>query len=236
MSINSLTNLSNSSTLFDKIIEFEKRYVHTLLHLSFPNTPEENGYYYLNGISGQDTAFPLLKFSNSKWDNLRVGVDSSVEINCKWPATGLFNHKGGVFLFTRFPQRQWKRGICSGNSGLSNVANVLLRYGVQHTDITAPYLDSALNSDASLTLVEAIDWNRKNLTALGTTLTKEFALLKTPRRVSNEEYLLVRKTNPCALVYPETQTVSVYYEYLYQEIADLVRKEETLWKMELCHP
>lgn len=229
MSINSLTNLTNSIPLFDKIVEFEKRYTQTYLYLKFLNTPQENGYYWLEKILNQDSKFPLLKFSNETWDNLQIGIDSETEIECIWPESGLFNHNGDVYNFTRFPQRQWKRGICTHNCYIISANNNLLYDYDSVAKLNTNILNSTLLPQPILSLSTAIGYHKNNPEATGITLTKEFALLKSPFLLEHENYLLVRKNNPCAIVYPATQTIEIKFEYLKQEILDLLKNEPYKW-------
>ena len=90
-------------------------------------------------------------------------------------------------------------------------------------------LNSTLLPQPILSLSTAIRYHKNNPEATGIALTKEFALLKSPFLLEHENYLLVRKNNPCAIVYPATQTIEIKFEYLKQEILDLLKNEPYKW-------
>lgn len=228
MSLNSLTNLSNSTDLFERILEFEKRYIESYLYLSFLDTPQENGYYFLQRIQDKECKNPFLIFNNHKWDNLRVGIDTSVSIECKWPEIKLFNHKNNVYSFTRFPQRQWKRGIASSNTFIKKVVDTLFGIGDSNYFHTEE-LNSTLKPFEVTNIQDAVYWNKIFPNSCGIAFNSNFALFKSPITKEEENYLLVRNSNPCALVYPELKLIEVKYEYLEQEIIDLIKQEGSQW-------
>lgn len=231
MSLNSLTELTNSFSTFDKILEFEKRYVQSYLYLVFPNSPFDSGFYYLKQIIDKESNKPRLEFYNHNWDGIIVTPDSDVEIQVVWPEVGLFNFENTVFFFRRFPQRQWKRGICTENT---HITKLLIHYPYNNIGISPQILESTLLSTVCNNIESAIMLlNTTNV--FGTAINKTIAIFQPPFAKTPYEYLLVYNTTPCALVNNETKTITTKHPFLHQEIIDYSNsplERESKWKIQ----
>lgn len=230
MQLNTLTDYTNSFNLYSKILEFEKRYTDTFLYLSFKHTPTENGFYYLHEILNQESSTPQLRFSNSNWNKLLISHDSEIEIQPIFPQIGLFNFENKVYIFRRFPQRQWKRAPSASNSLIQPVLNILMGAYYAQQEISDLTLNAALADFEITSLTTACTFLNTHPKIEEIAFNENFALFLSPFKRNEFKYLLVYKTTPCALVNPDTYEIVCKNNYIYQEISDYLKTaRENLW-------
>jgi len=231
MSLESLTELTSSS-IFDKIIEFEKRYLETYLYLEFPNKVTESGFFYLSGVKNRDSTNPLLEFSNENW-NIVVSPLSDVIITARWPESGLFNYKNTIYIFNKIPQRQWKRGVSSGNSEIRNVgASLAQATGRIYYRLDSEILNAAVKEEYPKTIEDAC-FNLRYSNNIGLAFSREFSIFISPFKPGKDmnEFLLTRNETPVGLIFLGEKKIQIMNEFLQQEIKDLITTEGSLWKL-----
>lgn len=76
-----------------------------------------NTYVRLNGkiVFAKAVDEPYLYFVNADGMDLRIKVDTDQVVDGSFPKIGCITHRNQLGIFTRLPNRQFKKGICSDN-------------------------------------------------------------------------------------------------------------------------
>jgi len=101
----------------NEFAEFCKQYGETSIQVQ--ELPEDKKFFsvYVDGAAGPDN---LLQVRHTNRGLLRIAYPSKKYMwQLDLPTRGLFNYQNHVGLYYRMPKRQWKRGLCSGNSAIN---------------------------------------------------------------------------------------------------------------------
>ena len=99
--------------------DFRQRYEHTYIRVKFPNA-QQKMVFYVDAIQIADK-LPILTLNNEDVGAIKLNYDTEADLFFDSPPSGYFFHDDKVALyFSRVCQRQWKRGISSGNTRIGS--------------------------------------------------------------------------------------------------------------------
>lgn len=218
----------------NEFVEFTKQYDKTFIRVKFEGS-KAHQVVVIKGCVSDDENNPYIIVQNPVIGQCTVNwKESKQNIDYTFPKVGLFNHDSGFFMFHRFPDRQWKRGISSGNSHVSDplftVKNHLGRLGL------APYISSrvefqTLSSAFSGFYPKSIDEAIELLLAprqLGVALDGMFGITKSP--TDSPVWLLWKHLSVIGYIHPKEHQLEVVESTFQQEVSDfLKRQQEHTW-------
>jgi hypothetical protein len=146
------TNLTDMFNQDDIVAEMTKKYRDTWLKLTVNNKSflayykyYEAGYHYFKDEQGGD---------------IRLTMDTDIDINIFMPRRGLYNTKHGVVFFVRNPFRQYRRGISKDSASATRLYYILNGHEVynempQHIwDIAKKELQEPMSLDEGLQILK----------------------------------------------------------------------------------
>ena len=100
--------------------DFRRRYENTYIKVCVEQKGiEAVGFLYK--VSGDDDKFARMEIKTAEFGVIQTTFGSEeYQIKFESPPTGAFQHGSDSILFRRRPERQYTRGICSGNSILTH--------------------------------------------------------------------------------------------------------------------
>ena len=99
----------------DEFVEFDKQYRNTYIRVKYEKRPEKE-VVFIVACNAEEEGAKLISVKGAKTGNCILNwADSNQTFDYDFPPIGLFNFKDGMGLFFRFPDRQWKRGVSTGN-------------------------------------------------------------------------------------------------------------------------
>lgn len=103
------------------IQDFRRRYEGTFCWLEMEELTKET-LVRVTRVEDSASKGGVLHLDSSDFGTLTVNIASEgYALRFKYPPVGVFQHDADALQFTRRPQRQYARGICTGNSVLRNV-------------------------------------------------------------------------------------------------------------------
>jgi hypothetical protein len=113
--------------------DFRRRYENTYIKLC----AEQKGIEavgWLQRVRGDDDKFATLEIKTAEFGVIQTNFGSEeYQIKFEYPPMGCFQHGPDSLVFRRRPERQYTRGLCSGNSNLAACHSTLTGVGVSFT-------------------------------------------------------------------------------------------------------
>lgn len=103
--------MTNNEVLQD----FIRRYSGTFVFVVFPDSSEEN-LFHVDNIEPNEDKLATLSLSSPDYGKIIINYGTAHTLKFKYPKSGVYQHGTDACLFRRVPQKQYKHGICTGNS------------------------------------------------------------------------------------------------------------------------
>lgn len=136
------------SDKFD-VEDYHKRYSGTYLQFHDKNNDTLFTGYVHKIYSDENLWNAKVEYSVG---NFRTYTNKEIDIVEEVPAVGTINYNNGVIIATRYPERQWKRGICTDNFKISNPLYTVTKSAKKYPVLEYPIKEHKL----SLALADAI--------------------------------------------------------------------------------
>ena len=215
----------------NELEEFRKQYSETIIRLrekkagsSFlPVYVQQEGSHSPHHLCVNHSSFGQIQV---KWKS------ASYEFDAELPRRGLFNHKGAVGLFIRLPQRQWKRGLCTGTSKVEWITNSFRHDLNPVTQIHASLGDlSFVNSlyERPYRHWESVVADLMTFQAIEEALSPQFALTQSLFLGDEDVLLLWYEDQVVGEFYPNAPGIVVRQGVFGQEIQDFVKRQKIGW-------
>ncbi|MCI0558218.1 MAG: hypothetical protein MN733_06960 [Nitrososphaera sp.] len=216
--------------MVNELDEFRKQYSETIIRMR----EKKSGPFMPVYIKTEGAHTPEhLCINHASFGQMQIRWKSKLyEWNTDLPRRGLFNHKGSVGLFLRTPQRQWKRGLCSGTSCIRWITYTWRR---QLNGMTVPSASLGdLNFVNSLYDRAYRHWDdvvadllaRKSVEEA---LSPQFALSQSPFVDDQDVLILWYEDQVIGELYPKYPGVVVRQEIFEQEVCDFVKRKKMPW-------
>ncbi|MCI0550232.1 MAG: hypothetical protein L0287_04705 [Anaerolineae bacterium] len=216
--------------MVNELEEFRKQYSETIIRLR----EKKGGPYQPVYVNTEGAHTPNhLCVNHSAFGQIQVHWKSQLyELNTDLPRRGLFNYNGCAGLFLRTPQRQWKRGLCSGTSNIRWLT-YSWRKQLNMVTVISPSLGD-LNFVNSLydrvyrswgTVIEDL----LNSNVVEEAVSPQFALSRSPFVDEHDVLLLWYEDQVIGDVYPEEPGIIVRQEIFGQEVHDFVKRKKITW-------
>lgn len=197
--------------------DFKQKYEHTYIRVRFPDTQKKKVFYVDTITSG--IISPHLILSNPDSGQIQLNYDTESDIFFDMPPVGysLYDGKQAI-LFKKLSNRQWKRGVCIGNSTLFSPYNAWFSNPV---GINTPCLESAY-AGKLVSFQEAVSliYAKK---ALSVPFSKTLCLGLSP--TLSELPLIWFYDTPIAELHSEGTVVRLHEKHFEQELLDTFQKE-----------
>jgi hypothetical protein len=219
--------------------EFRKQYDHTFVRIKFEDKSD-----YISAIiklcSNDDPKNPYIVAYYPKIGNITINWNASKQnIDYSFPLTGLFNADSCFFMFHRYPERQWKRGITGTNSSISDPLRDI-KLSFPELRATVPKL-IALTSDLLDHAFVRVFPNDLQMACTmlqspkmqGIALNPVFGLTLNHATDKDDEYILWKHLSMIGTVDVKSKTITVKEPVFYQEVMDfLKRNREVDWLLQ----
>ena len=219
--------------MINEFEEFRKQYEKTYIRVKFENLPNKQVIVVRECVIETNESGYIVVHSDRLGQCILSWSKSKQIIDYSFPTIGLFNYDSGFLMFYRHPDRQWKRGITSGNSIIKTpFRDIQIKTGsyfgpdsvLNYNSLEAAY-SNIYPSSITNACAQLIDNN-----LLGIALNSTFAISKNPTKDST--LLLWKHLNMIGYVYPQTETINVVEIIFKQEVIDFLKRTlEFSWKL-----
>ena len=103
--------MNNNEVLTD----FSRRYAQTYVFVVFPDSSEES-LFHVDAIDLNPDKLATMQMSSPDYGKIILNFGTSHTLKFKYPNVGVYQHGKDAVMFQRLPAKQYKHGICSGNS------------------------------------------------------------------------------------------------------------------------
>lgn len=107
------------------LLDFRRRYEHSYLHVQHPGGDEES-LFYVNQITDDRTKIATLELTSPEYGKIILNMGTAHTLRFKYPPVGVFQNGVDAYLFRRRTAKQYKFGLCPGNSLICPVYNTIL--------------------------------------------------------------------------------------------------------------
>lgn len=104
--------------------DFTRRYGDTYVLVKFPGDDQEN-VFHVDQVVQDDDHGAVLQLSSNEYGAIKLNFSTGHEILFRYPEVDTFQHGKDSVFFRRYPQRQYRRGLCNGNAGFSHCVPVV---------------------------------------------------------------------------------------------------------------
>lgn len=201
------------------IREFIKRYVNTYLILKDAKTSKLKSCFLRDAVVEEDSSFFVFEGFNLEVSKVLVH---------EVPFRKCFNATGGVCIYSRIPQRQFKKGFCNENTHLLNGMSLILK--TVDKNVADTLIRDTLRPDGDLIqmMVDTPYTNSVRLAAVASQSNRVQTCVSEVYWVSrtfvDDEFILFRYEVPVGsynLVTDEITPITAVYQ---QELIDLVNR------------
>lgn len=202
----------------DVISDFRRRYEGTYVWLKQSEQNTET-LVHVDSVSDSDSKMAVLSLTCQTLGQLQINFGSSeYSLRFRYPPVGVFQHADQPFMFMRKPARQYRRGLCGDNSTMVNVSRWMTG---GYATWSPAEVASAFRHDVFAYRV-AIARLQVEKKLRGVALADEYSLIRTPIG-DTKDHILMHWQNPVARINPETGTMTVCLEAVYErEIQDII--------------
>jgi hypothetical protein len=112
--------------LNEALRDFQVRYEKTFIWVVPPDSTEES-LFHVDKITPDDAKIANLTLSSPEFGRIVLNMGTAHTLKFKYPPVGVFQSGTDAQIFRRIPQRQYKRGLCAGNSAFYPVYVNMMR-------------------------------------------------------------------------------------------------------------
>lgn len=182
--------------------DFRRRYEGTYVMVEMPQSKQEELFLISVIIDGSDTTQLVLE--SPSYGKLIINYGSNHKIKFKFPKVGTFQCGNKAYIFTRSPQRQYQRGISTGNSTISQTVHRVrrgTRSVLTHETLLAAFVKQVYSLGEALTLLGKKKWH-------SVALNKNYSISK--YILEEGPYLLFYLDYPIGTINKEGKIVETY--------------------------
>ena len=222
----------------NEFAEFQKQYEKTWIRVQFESTNELQVVNVRACIS-DDVKNPYIVLYNPPIGQTTVKWgDTKQRLDYEFPEPGLFNFAESFYMFHRFPDRQWKKGVSQGNARMSDPLYGIrnrIRHGNNFvTTATIDYaaLTAAFSQNFPSSISDAFHVLEEP-SVLGVALSPIFGITKSPTNPASDlRCILWKHLNMIGWVDPVSRSIEVVEPFFLQEVTDFIhRKQESSWSI-----
>lgn len=200
--------------------DFRTRYEKTYIWVAPPDSNEES-LFYVDQITDDRIKLGAMHLSSPEFGKIVLNMGTAHTLKFKYPPVGVFQSGHDAHIFRRRPLKQYKRGLCAGNSLFYPVHHPLFRAGRPDREEALPY---QVVSDAFATNVSYYKDALQMLKSgkfRSVALKGNFSLMLSTS--GTKEYTLFYWETPVATVNKDTGDVVFVYETAFTKIIEQVR-------------
>lgn len=197
----------------ESLRDFTTRYEKTFIFVVPPNSTEES-LFHVDKITPDRDKIANLTLSSPDFGKIILNMGTSHKLRFKYPPVGVFQCEDTAMIFRRHPVKQYKRGLCTGNSALgyahSYVTGTDRRIGLEYTYVAAAF--------------QAVKYKYKDAVRMlasgkyrSVALYNNFVLMLSPTKES-KAYLLLHWDIPVAWINKSDGTLYQLLEKAYESI------------------
>lgn len=198
--------------IYETLDDFRKRYRGTYLFLKIKDKDYLVRYEEDNGER-------FVFFSEDRGNILVTEETARTNLTYYFPETGLYNIQENVYLFSRYPARQWKRAPCAENTSIVKLGDLHLTKNFSFELANAIFYPKYPD-----TTTEALEKLKNTSQAINS----KFAIMKGTGK-HKKSILLFYKATPVGLVDNNQNIIQVKYKPLLQEVKDYYNNKEPTW-------
>jgi len=165
----------NPSAIFE---DFEKKYQGSFVQVQLDK--EEPNFYQLRRILKSSSRFPQLELLSNKTGTILLNYNTKARIIFKVPEARFIQLDDDVAYYSRFPTRQWKKGLNPSNTVVTNPLTNLIPYRTAGEGLNFKSIDSIYNTKYSSRTEAFYKLSKEKYK--GVALSKNIAI------ISNERY------------------------------------------------
>jgi hypothetical protein len=165
----------NPSAIFE---DFEKKYQGSFVQVQLDK--EEPSFYQLRRILKSSSRFPQLELLSNKTGTILLNYNTKAKIIFKVPESRYIQVDNDVAYYSRYPSRQWKKGLNPNNTIVTNPLTNFMSFRSSAESLNFKTIDSIYNTKYSTKEEAFRKLSKENYK--GVALSKNIAI------VSNERY------------------------------------------------
>ncbi len=202
---------------FNEIVrDFVQRYEKTFIWVSPPDSNEES-LFYVDKVTADKTKIANLTLTSPEFGKIILNMGTAHTLKFKYPPVGVFQYKHDSYMFRRNPAKQYRRGLCEGNSYTHEVHHKLV--GSSPRDLTFDLLSAAYQAQSysfkdALRMLESGKYR-------SVALRNNFSLVLPVSPVP--DYLLMFWETPIASINPTDGSTTTVYEAAFEKVLPKVR-------------
>lgn len=222
--------------------EVFRKYNHTYSLIRDKTTKEVRPVYFQDfGFNEHDVPFTVVELFHKSGKKVSVNVElNSIDI-LPVPNRKMFNFNGSALLYSRSPNRQWRKGISTDNSTIVDISDNLLddvvstgsvervvsRQRLYTLDVMSKLLLSEYENDATKALMKVADVSDPTISIAVSDVywVTSYSSLETP-------VMLYRYDVPIAL-YNKSDTFTLVDKIYLQEVTDFCKRFNLTTKIEV---
>lgn len=128
--------------------DFKRRWEHTYVWVVPPNTTEES-LFYVDRIVEDPDRVATMTLSSPEFGKIVLNYGTAHTLKFKYPPVGVFQHGQRAMIFRRTPSRQYKHGICPGNSEFYEPTVEVLRAARRNNELPFDLVQNAFQNVTS---------------------------------------------------------------------------------------
>lgn len=211
-------------TVQECIHELSRKYGNTHIFAEVADGQESLAYVHAIRVVGDgDNAMGEVELSTQKFGRLRYMIPSEKRLIMRHPNYGTFQHGDRAYLIQRRPARQWRRGLCSDNSTIFDIA--VARSGLTAGSVPhqAPTIQSAYTAQ-KYTLQEALELlSRPRNPYVSVALEGCWSILQHPETDAPNMFLVMYKLIEVCTITDTRNITNVRNNYLVTQVQEWAR-------------
>lgn len=106
----------------DILAEFQRKYQNSYVFVQMPDSNEDH-LFFMSEVRSSKTNIGTMTLESEEFGRIQLNLGTAHSIKFKFPKVGVFQHNKNAMIFTRNPQRQWRRGLCDQNCSIYQTTN-----------------------------------------------------------------------------------------------------------------
>lgn len=209
-----LTDMEDRGQVLD---EMQKKYKNTILLLRRKDAPATYVTYRGCSDNQERVYFYTLTTPDNQYATIEMFYDEEAEVTIPKPELGCYTANGKLVVLQTLPHRQWRKGLCSGNTSIQYV----FEPGKHAKSNSFDYCigEVLLNNQAERTVDDALAYMSKEPNTVGVHITRNFGLIE--NFFSTDDFVfLYHFKNLIGLVYPKENKIVIENKTFLQEVLD----------------
>lgn len=186
------------------LTDFVRRYDQSYIHAVEPDSKEEN-LFFVNKITLDSKNLAVFDLTSPEFGRIMLNFGTAHKLKFKYPPVGVYQRGKDAYIFRRFPQRQWKVGLSTGNCQCYPAAVDVLGGDKRINELTFDQVTDAFANE-KYSFRDA--WKMlKGGKYRSVALERNFSLMLSPSGV--DQHLLLFWETPIALINVDTEEITM---------------------------